>query len=227
MGVRLSFLHDSYSGENSMKNKFYVMTGILALVIAVPSARAQMVYRWDNGSSTERFNDSEGVETEDNWVANAFTVVDGGTRLLSIELPVGDSFVNQPVSATIYLGADISDPSAGGGLVRVQSNDSMITTVLGTVVTLVFDPPVDMNVGDVFYASVLLPQVDGAHFPFFNDGAMVLNHSFFDVGPAQGAPYDLDMTQNATVNGGTHPVVHSGVQSAGTTLLRVNATATP
>src|SRR6266849_6816174 len=224
MGVRLSFLHDSYSGENSMKNKFYVLAGILALVIAVPSARAQVVYRWDNGSSTERFNNSEGVETEDNWVANAFTVVDGGTRLLSIELPVGDAFVNQAVTASIYLGSSITDPT---GLVRVQSNDSTITTVLGTVVTLVFDPPVDMNVGDVFYASVLLPQVDGAHFPFFNDGAMVLNHSFFDVGPAQGAPYDLDMTQNATVNGGTHPVVHSGVQSAGTTHLRVNATATP
>ncbi len=210
-----------------MKNIFYVMAGFVALVLAVPSAQAQMVYRWDNGTFTERFNNSEGTETEDNWVANAFTVVDGGTRLLSIELPVGDTFVNQAVTATIYLGADISDPSAGGGLVRVQSNDSTITTVLGTVVTLVFDPPVDMNVGDVFYASVLLPQVDGAHFPFYNDGALVLNHSFFDVGPTQGAPYDLDMTQNATVNGGTHPVVHSGVQSAGTTHLRVNATATP
>ena len=210
-----------------MKNMFYVMAGFVALVIAVPSAHAQMVYRWDNGSSTERFNNSEGTETEDNWVANAFTVVDGGTRLLSIQLPIGDTFVNQAVSATIYLGADISDPSAGGGLVRLQTNDSMITTLLGDTVTLVFDPPVDMNVGDVFYASVLLPQVDGAHFPFYNDGAMILNHSFFDVGPTQGAPYDLDMTQNATVNGGTHPVVHSGVQSAGTTLLRVNADVTP
>src|SRR6266852_6019813 len=48
-GGSSSFLHDSYSGENSMKNKFYVMTGILALVIAVPSARAQVVYRLDNG----------------------------------------------------------------------------------------------------------------------------------------------------------------------------------
>jgi hypothetical protein len=186
-----------------------------------------MVYRWDNGTFTERFNNSQGVETEDNWVANAFTVVDGGTRLLSIELPVGDTFVNQSVSATIYQGADISDPSAGGGLVRIQTNDSTITTVLGTIVTLVFDPPVDLNVGDVFYASVLIPAVDGAHFPFYNDGAMILGHSFFDVGPTQGAPYDLDSTANATVNGATHPVVGAGVQAAGTTHLRVNATATP
>jgi hypothetical protein len=94
-------------------------------------------------------------------------------------------------------------------------------------VTLVFDPPVDLNVGDVFYASVLIPAVDGAHFPFYNDGAMTLGHSFFDVGPTQGAPYDLDSTANATVNGATHPVVGAGVQSAGTTHLRVNATATP
>jgi hypothetical protein len=204
-----------------------VLAGIVALVVAVPSARAQMVYRWDDGTSTERFNNSEGTETEDNWVANGFTVVDAGTRLLSIELPVGDVFVNQAVSATIYMGADISDPSAGGGLVRLQTNDSTITTLGGDVVTLVFDPPVDLNVGDVFYASVLLPQVDGAHFPFYNDHNRVLNHSFFDVGPTQGAPYDLDMTQNATVNGGTHPVVHAGVQSSGTTHLRVNATTTP
>jgi len=210
-----------------MRNKLYVLAGLVALVVAVPAARAQVVYQWDNATSTERFNDSQGTETEDNWVANAFTVVDGGTRLLSITLPIGDMFVNQPASATIYQGADISDPSAGGGLVRIQTNDSMITTVLGDTVTIMLDPPVDMNVGDVFYASILLPQVDGAHFPFFNDGTLILNHSFFDVGPTQGAPYDLDNTVNATVNGATHPVVGPMVQSPGTTLLRVNATATP
>jgi hypothetical protein len=207
-----------------MKNKFNMIAGIVALVVAVPAARAQMVYQWDNGTFTERFNNSETTEVEDNWVANGFTVVDGGTRLLSITLPVGDVFVDQAVSASIYIGADISDPS---GLVRIQTNDSVINTIAGDVVTLVFDPPVDLNVGDVFYASVLLPQVDGTLFPFYNDHNLVLNHSFFDVGPTQGAPYDLDSTANATANGATHPVVGAGVQSTGTTILRVNAIATP
>jgi hypothetical protein len=35
------------------------------------------------------------------------------------------------------------------------------------------------------------------------------------------------MTDNATVLGGTHPVVGDGVQSPGNLLLRVNATITP
>jgi hypothetical protein len=54
-----------------------------------------------------------------------------------------------------------------------------------------------------------------------------LAQSFFDVGPNQGDPYDLDMTQNATVLGGTRPVVGAGVQSAANLVLRVNATAVP
>src|SRR5260370_34986165 len=115
-----------------MKNIFYVMAGFVALVIAVPSAQAQMVYRWDNGSFTERFNNSEGTQTEDNWAANAFTVVDGGTRLLSIELPVSDACANQTVSASIYLSSMPTDPT---GLVRSQSKTSTTTTFLGTKVT--------------------------------------------------------------------------------------------
>jgi hypothetical protein len=211
----------------SKKKLFVIIAVFAAIAVGRPVARADIVYRWDTGFSTERFNDSEGVETEDNWVANAFTVVDGGTRLLSIEYQSGAPFVDQPISAVIYQGFDDMDPSAGGGLVRLQTTDTTITSSIGSTFTIVLDTPVDMNVGDVFYAALLIRGVTGDLFPFYNDATIPLGHSFFDVGPEQGAPYDLDSTQNATVNGGTHPVVDSGVQSPGTTLLRVNATDTP
>ncbi len=210
-------------------NNFYAMVATISATLLVTGAvaRADILYRWDTGVFTERFNDSEGTETEDNWCTNGFAVVDGGTRLLSIEYPSGENFTDQPVTAVVYQGADISDPSAGGGLVLLQSTDTTITVVRGGTATIVLDTPVDLNVGDVFYAGLLIRGVTGDLFPFYNDGTIPLGHSFFDVGPAQGAPYDITMTQNATVNGGTHPVVDSGVQSPGTTLLRVNATATP
>lgn len=154
-------------------------------------------------------------------------MVSGGTRLLSIEYPLGETFTDQPVTAIIYQGSDISDPSAGGGLVRIQTTETTITGAAGSTVTIVLNKPVDLNVGDVFYAALLLPQIPGTLFPFFNQGGTPQGHSFFDVGPTQGAPYDLDMTQNARVNGATHPVVGAGVQSPGNTFIRVNATDTP
>ena len=129
------------------------------------------------------------------------------------------------MTAVIYQGVDISDPSAG--LTRIQTTDTTISGLRFDVVTITLDTPVDLNVGDVFYAALLIPGVTGDLFPFFNDTVSAQGHSFFDVGPKQGAPYDLDMTANATVNGGTHPVVGPGVQSPGNTALRVNATATP
>jgi len=203
-----------------------IILGMVAAAVMVGAsvARADIVYRWDSGQFTERFNNSQGTETEDNWVANAFAVVDGGTRLLSIDYPMGENFVARPVTAVIYMGVDISDPS---GLGRIQTTDTTVTGLRGDVATIVLDKPVDLNVGDVFYAALLIPGVTGDLFPFFNDTIAPQGHSFFDVGPKQGAPYDLDMTQNATVNGGTHPVVNGGVQSAGNTWLRVNATDTP
>jgi hypothetical protein len=198
---------------------FAILVGVAfaALMSHASVARAQVQYRWDNGAFTERFNDSEGVETEDNWVANAFQVVDGGTHIVSIEFPIGEAYVNLTVDAVIYQGFDLHDPTAGGGLVRLS--------IPGDTIVITLDTPVDLNVDDIFYAAILIRQVDGAHFPFFNDGTIPLGYSFFDVGPVQGGDYDLDQTGNATVNGGTHPVVHSGVQSPGTTLIRANATA--
>jgi len=200
-------------------------TAVGALILGASIASAQVVYQWDSGVFGERFNNSEGTETEDNWVANAFQVVDGGTELLSIDYVLGESFTDRPVTAVIYQGVDISDPSAG--LTRIQTTDTTISGVRGAVVTITLDTPVDLNVGDVFYAALLMPGVTGDLFPFNNDRVSPQGHSFFDVGPKQGAPYDLDMTANATVNGGTHPVVGPMVQSPGNTALRVNATATP
>ena len=192
-------------------------------------ARADFLYRVDSGPSTERFNNSAGTENEDNWVANAFVVVDGGTRLVSIEYPMGTPFVDQPVTAVIYQGVDITDPSAGDGLVRVQTTDATITGDIGSIATIVLDTPVDFNVGDVFYAALLIRNVGPGDvvFPFYNQGVGPLGNSYFDVGPEISADYDLDQTGNATVLGATHPVVGPGVQSAGNLFLRVNATDTP
>ncbi len=223
--------------KHRTKHFCVMVVGILAtLLVAGAVAGAKRIptnktgvqgiiqYRWDTLPFTERFNNSEGVETEDNWVANAFVVVDGGTRLLSIEYPLGETFTKRPVTAVIYMGTDISDPS---GLVRIQTTETSVTGLQGDNATIVLDVPVDLNVGDVFYAALLIRNVTGDLFPFYNQGISPLGHSFFDVGPAQGAPYDLDMTQNVTVLGGTHPVVDGGVQSPGNLFLRVNATSTP
>ena len=222
--------------KHRTKNFWVMVVGILAtLLVAGAVARPERIptnkrgvngliqYRWDTLPATERFNNSATVEPEDNWVANAFEVVDGGTRLLSIEYPLGETFINQPVTAVIYQGNDISDPS---GLVRIQTTETTITGTAGTNATIVLDDPVDLNVGDVFYAAILIRDVPGNLFPFFNQGTSPLGHSFFDVGPEQSAPYDLDMTGNATVLGGNHPVVGLA-QSPGNLFLRVNATNTP
>src|SRR5258707_12675854 len=107
---------------------FAVLVGVAfaALMGHASVARAQVPYRWDNGAFTERFNDSEGVETEDNWVANAFQVVDGGTHVVSVEFPIGEAYANLTVDAVIYQGADLHDPSADGGLVRLSTRETTI-----------------------------------------------------------------------------------------------------
>ena len=205
-----------------------VTVGILAALMVVGTvARADHLYRWDTGVSTERFNNSEGVETEDNWVANAFEVVAAGTRLVSIQYTLGELFAVQPATLAVYQGIDISDPSAGGGLVRIHTTETTITGIAGSDVNLAFDTPVDLQVGDVFYAAILIRGVTGAQFPFHNEGVLPQGHSFFDIGPKQGAPYDLDNTANATVLGAVHPLMAITAQSAGNLFLRVNATDTP
>ena len=70
-------------------------------------------------------------------------------------------------------------------------------------------------------------SVPGDWFPFLNDGFAPHGHSYFDVGPQQGAPYDLDNLTNLTLLGATHPGVGSGVQSPGDLFLRVRAVPAP
>jgi hypothetical protein len=187
-------------------------------------ARADGVYHLDDGTAEEVFNNSEGTETEDNWVANSFEVAREGTRLESLTFYLGRPFNNIDVTGVIYLGSSLTDPS---GLVRIATVDTTVTGNQNTFATITFDNPVDLPPGTIYYAALLIRNVPGDFFPFGNDKDNPQGRSFFDVGPTQGAPYDLDMTQNATVLGGTHPVVGSGVQSAGNLMLRVNATTTP
>jgi len=198
-----------------------------ALMSQASVARAQVRYQLDSGAPTQRFNNSELDETEDNWVANSYQVVDGGTHIIAVEFPIGTAYSNKPASAAIYQGFDLLDPTAGGGLIRLSTTDFVINSQQGDTITVVLDTPADLNVDDIFYVAVLIPQVQfpgGTEFPWYNDGTTLLNRSFFDVGPAEGAPYDLDNTANATVNGATHPVVGPDVQSPGTTFIRAIAT---
>jgi hypothetical protein len=103
--------------------------------------------------------------------------------------------------------------------------------------TITLDSPVDLAVGDIFYAALLVPQNPGNVYPFSSDHFYTgedglsppvtpLGRSFFDVGPQQGAPYNLDQTGNLTVLGNAHPVV-GFAQDPGNLVLRVNASVTP
>ncbi|HEV3204616.1 MAG TPA: hypothetical protein VGY77_09540, partial [Gemmataceae bacterium] len=93
--------------------------------------------------------------------------------------------------------------------------------------TLDIGGPLDFNVGDVFWAALLIRGMEGPNnYPFFN-GAGPLGHSYFDVGgPNESDPYDKGNTSRATILGGIHPVVGLA-QDAGNLHLRVNATQTP
>jgi hypothetical protein len=178
------------------------------------------------------------TETEDNWVANSYVVRSGGTHLVAISLPIGANFTDQPISAMIYQGYDLLDPTALGGLMLLSKTDTTITSKVGDLLTITLDTPVDLNVGNIFYAAVLLPGVTGDKFPFYNDttvgsssqsiptvGTNPFGRSFFDAGLTPGAPYDFSQGRdNITVLGGTHPVLGPGVQHAGNLALWVNAT---
>jgi hypothetical protein len=133
------------------------------------------------------------------------------------------------VTATIYSGSSLTNPNAGGGLVRVVSstNTVSVTGAAGTFQTIPLLNAVDYTTGQIFYAAILIRGVPGTLFPFASDAMETpavtpLGRSFFDVGPTQGAPYNLDVTTNATVMGGTHPVV-DGAQDPGNAGIRVNA----
>jgi hypothetical protein len=209
------------------------------LLLGGARARANMIYQVDkwpppNHDLYEVFNNSATTETEDNWGANSYQAVAGGTRLTSFTF-LANNMTNQRVSAVVYLGSSLTDPHAGGGLTRVETTNTTVTAHAGTFVTITLDTPVDLPAGQIFYAALLLPSVSGAtEAPFATDrdfnhpilSPPPLGRSFFDVGPTRGAPYNLDNTGHATVLGGRNPVV-GVVQDPGNLVLRVNATASP
>jgi hypothetical protein len=197
----------------------------VALLFAGTWAHAQGFYQND---WTGRINTSASdSDTQDNWVANSFTARSGATHIASLSLPIGAAFTNQAISALIYKGIDYTDPTIGPGLTLLSQTDTTFSSVAGTILTVKLDTPVDLNVGDNFYAAVLIPGVPPDKFPFWYDKDHVPGQSFFDVGLTSGAPYDVNQgSANITPFGGTHPVVGQAVP-AGTLALWVNATTNP
>jgi hypothetical protein len=201
-----------------------MLSALTALVFTSTFAHGQIFHALD---WSERFNNSAGTsDVQDNWVANSYTSTNGES-VVSITFPIGDSFTNQPISALIYQGFDLMDPTAGGGLMLMGQKD---TTLSGTpgIVTITFDSPIKFNAGDIFYAAVLMPGVPPNKFPFYNDANYASRmRSFFDTGLTFGGPYDIhqlpDNSANITPLGGSHPVVGPGIQSAGALALWVNS----
>jgi hypothetical protein len=154
----------------------------------------------------------------------------GATKIVSVSLPIVYSFTDQPITALIYQGFDLMDPTANGGLLLMAQQDATFSHIPGTftVVTVTFDNPVTFNPGDIFYAAVLIRGVPPDKYPFLLDGDALRGQSFFDVG-LNGGPYDINQlpahSANITPLGGTHPVVGSGIQSAGTLTLWANGVA--
>jgi hypothetical protein len=183
------------------------------------------VYKLDDGSSEENFNNSQGVETEDNWVANSFQIAAGTQTLLSMSFQLSGNYTNRAITALIYTGTSLTDPHAGGGLKLVSQTDTTFSGTDGSFVTIPLAAPVTLPVGQVYWAALLMRGVPGDQFPFNEDLDNPLGRSWFDVGPTQGGAYNVNNTSNARVFGATdHPVVPGGVQGAGNLILRVNAT---
>jgi hypothetical protein len=219
--------------------KLALALSVACLLSAGTLGQAQVQYKLDMypDVGTELFNNSFGPETEDNWVANSFQVVDGGTRLVSIEIINGQPLSNQPATVLIYSASDPMDPTSLTDI--LQSTDTTLTAAAGTTLTILLDTPVDLNVDDIFYAAILLPTVPGTLFPFHLDFVFMhpelsppfLGRSFFDVGPMidvhQGGAFDPTMLPpNPTAMGANHPVVDMA-QDPGNLVLRVNAIQTP
>jgi hypothetical protein len=191
------------------------------------AAFAGFAYKLDDGSSEENFNNSQGVETEDNWVANSFQIAPGTQTLLSISFLLSGNYTNRAISALIYTGTSLTDPHVGSGLSLVSETDTTFSGTNGSFVTIPLATPVTLAVGQVYWAALLMRGVSGDQFPWNEDRDSPLGRSFFDVGPTQGGAYNVNNTNNAKVLGATnHPVVPGLVQDAGNLMLRVNATGT-
>jgi hypothetical protein len=197
-----------------------VVCAVMALLLAATFAQAQtpIFYQWD---WTENFNCSVSQsDTEDNWVANSFMAMGQGL-ITAIEIPIGDTLTNQSITGLIYQGASLTDPTAGGGLMLMGQQTITQSTTPATIVTITFDTPVQVTVGQAFYAAVLIPAVPPNVWPFFDAtssqssgmslGVTALGQSFFDVALTVGGTYELNQlpanSANITVFGGVHPVL--------------------
>jgi hypothetical protein len=209
---------------------------VTLLCLTTSVARSQVTYQIDGwpppSGNYEIFNNSAGAETEDDWVANSFQAVANGNRINSLTFLVGSALTNRSVTVALYTGNSLTNP-AGLSRIAASTNTVNLTSATGIFQTIPFAQPIDLAVGQIFYAAILMPGVPGNLFPYSDDhfttppSPTFLQRSFFDVGPTQGAPYNLDDTSRATLMGGTHPVVGGGVQSAANIVLRVNGSAIP
>jgi hypothetical protein len=186
---------------------------------------AQFAYQLDDGSSENNFNNSQGVETEDNWVANSFQIAPGTQTLTGIQFLLSGNYTSRAITALIYTGTSLTDPHAGSGLTLISETDTTFSGTNGSFVTIPLAAPLTLPMGQVFWAALLMRGVPGNQFPFNEDLDNPLGRSWFDVGPTQGGAYNVNNTSNARVFGATdHPVVPGGVQPPGNLMLRVNAT---
>lgn len=220
-----------------------IFTSLVTLCVATSFARAQVTYQVDgwppSGTTTyEIFNNSVGTETEDCWVANSFTAQAGGNRLNSLTFALGNANPSVPtlsltVTATLYTGSSLTTPSGLSRIVASTNTVNLTNATTGSLQTIPFAAPIDLPVGQIFYAAILIRGVNGSTFPFVGDlftpGPSPTNQlrSFFDVGPTQGGAYNLDNTANATRLGLNHPVLGGAAQSQENLVLRVNGTAVP
>lgn len=217
----------------------HLILALVCLLGAGTLGQAQVQYKLDMypDVGNEGFNNSFDTDIEDNWVANSFQVVDGGTRLVSIEIINSSALNNQPATVLIYSASDPMDPTSLTAI--LQTTNTTLTAPATTTLTITLDTPVDLNVDDIFYAAILMPAVPGNLFPFRLDFVFqhpelsppFLGRSFFDVGPMigvhQGGTFDPTMLPpNPTAMGATHPVVDMA-QDPGNLVLRVNAIQTP
>lgn len=202
---------------------------VVAALAAVLPARASHLYTLYNPQTTSQlfntpFNNSSGNEPEDNFVANSFQVVPGGEKLTSITVLYGAPFNGFPsgpglppgtqVTAAIYTGSSLTDPTAGGGLQRIVASTTTVPlSATKTYIPSAFPPPynnypvyqqtiqlaqpVVLQPGQIFYAALLIRNVPASVLPFFELAPLFMNpyppgdimdQSFFDVGPSMSAP---------------------------------------
>ena len=236
-----------------MKNGKCLLLLLGLLALSATAARADYLYQWDTpvgnvgngqlGDGYQEFNNSLGNESEDTWVANAFTVVAGGEDIKSISFLTGDSYTNRAMTAVIYTGQSTTNPQAGSGLQRIVATTTTlpVTADPGTWVTIPLANDVVLPVGQVFYAALLADAVGGGTSDMLfaeensGSGGTPLNdmtHSFYDVAAPFGTvnAYNLDNTQTATVLGGVNPTEGGSPENVmyyGTLVERVNAVAVP